>query len=791
MLPRLFSLVKENAWLIAIVALGAGLRFYGINFGLPYTYAPDETWHLAVPLRMLKEADPNPQWLGYPHLAFYLNALALLIYFLIGRALGVFQSLADLPYADVIAVGVGKLDLPAEFLISRGLTALFGTASILIVYLIGRRLHPNKLVGLIAALLFAVSPASVQNSHLIRLDTFAVFFLLLAALWIDRALIEPGWRNYIWAGVGVGLAIAGKYNAGLIVVALIVAHWLNFGRRGFMRKEIYLAGIASFIAFAITNPFSILDLPGFFKGLGMASAAQSSHAGMEGDTVAWYAEFLWGTESWLVLLALLQAARIALTRDKRGIVLLSFPVLYYAFINSFAVRNDRTVMLVIPYLDLLAALFLIFAYEKFIALRFSNRTAAALLMLVIVAMAFTPFNHSFQNNLNLLKTDSRETARLWIENNLPAGSRILVEPYGPYVDPQRFVVEGVGITERPLDWYIQNGFEYMVFSYGSYGRFYEARERYAETVQQYDAAFARFPALKRFNDGGYEIRIHQTGVTGLPAQRIGARFGIFGGWLELVGYDLKSAQAGKPIDLVLHWRTLAERREAINLTARLLDRAESEIAQSTAHIFPGGTWQAGIVRVPLSIASPGEPGLVRIELTLAAAGQGRVPVLSRNAEPVSDKLFIDALKLAPAPIPTEELQRARPANVKFGDAITLLGYMIQSQADTAIVTLYWKADAKTSNDYTVFLHLIDAKGNLRAQIDAPPRGDAYPTLLWAAGEIVRDDYSFSLRDFSAGEYRVVVGMYEQPSLARLNLFDAAGNSLGDHLILNDAVQISK
>jgi dolichyl-phosphate-mannose--protein O-mannosyl transferase len=142
----------------------AALRFWGINFGLPYTYAPDETWHLSVALGILKTGDLNPYWLGYPHLAFYLNAILLFFHYIGGRLLGAFTSTADLPYPDVLTVGVGRLDMPAEFLLARGLTALFGSASILLVYLIGRRLHPSSFVGLAGALFFAISPANVYNS---------------------------------------------------------------------------------------------------------------------------------------------------------------------------------------------------------------------------------------------------------------------------------------------------------------------------------------------------------------------------------------------------------------------------------------------------------------------------------------------------------------------------------------------------------------------------------------------------------------------------------------------------
>src|SRR5512141_2904418 len=99
MATRLARLNWALTALAGIVALGLGLRLWGINFGLPYTYAPDEAWHMSVWLAMIKNADLNPHWLGYPHLAFYVHGLVFLIYGWLGTLAGVFQSPVDLPYA--------------------------------------------------------------------------------------------------------------------------------------------------------------------------------------------------------------------------------------------------------------------------------------------------------------------------------------------------------------------------------------------------------------------------------------------------------------------------------------------------------------------------------------------------------------------------------------------------------------------------------------------------------------------------------------------------------------------
>ena len=65
------------------------------------------------------------------------------------------------------------------------------------------------------------------------------------------------------------------------------------------------------------------------------------------------------------------------------------------------------------------------------------------------------------------------------------------------------------IIDHEPEWYIENGFEYLVFSQGMYGRFYLEPERYNMQVSQYDSFFNRFELIMKFIDGDYEIRIYK------------------------------------------------------------------------------------------------------------------------------------------------------------------------------------------------------------------------------------------------------------------------------------------
>jgi hypothetical protein len=795
---------KVNWILIAVVTLGLGLRLWGIGFGLPYMYHPDEGLPVSIALRFLRTADLNPNFYNWPSLLFYLDALVYLALFGVGKILGWFVTPADLPMPEVQAIAVGKVLLPAEFWLARGLTALAGTLAIIAVYLICRELFARKSAAWLAALFVAVEILDVKNSQYIRPDTYLVLFILVSGYSAIKIVDDPRARNYVLAGIAAGLATSSKYNAALVVIPIVCAHWLRFGWRGVSRREIYFAALASLAAFLVTTPYAILDWTRFWQmgPLEDATHYATGHAGGEGNSFEWYLEVLTSALRWLLPVAIIEAMRVLLTREKKGIVLISFPIIYFAFVSLFTVHFDSTILPVIPFLIILAALGLA-RLADFLARRWllSQGAQIGLLSGMAILMAFPMLRATVEYDLSLYQIESRETARVWIEKDLPLESRIALEPYGPYVDTQRFMVAGVdGMLSHSPDWYVQNGFEYLVFSYGTYGRFYENRARYADIAAQYDALFARFSEIKRFNDGGYEIRIYKTGVTDLPTNRVAARFGIYGNWLELVGYDVRLAQAGKPLDVVLHWRALEARREPLQLTARLRDAADREIAQSSGALFgsadSGGRWREGITRVPWTMAAPAEPGLYRLELDVDVEGQGRVPVLSRASEPISDKIFIGPFKVSSAPPSPEELQRARPANIRFGDAIVLQSYSLSERArrpgDVVNLTLYWQSAAKIDKDYTVFVHLLDASGNVRAQMDAPPRGGAYPTSLWDAGEIVRDDYALALpRDLAPGDYKIEVGLYEYPALTRVIVKDASGMTLGNRLILSETITVAQ
>jgi len=136
----------------------------------------------------------------------------------------------------------------------------------------------------------------------------------------------------------------------------------------------------------------------------------------------------------------------------------------------------------------------------------------------------------------------------------------------------------------------------------------------------------------------------------------------------------------------------------------------------------------------------------------------------------------------------------RVLNLSLADNVELVGYRLDAEqvraGGVAKITLYWRAAGKIEKDYTVFTHLLDATGFLRAQQDNPPVGGTYPTRDWVSHQTIVDKYALSLpANLAAGPYRFEIGMYDA-SGKRLAILDAQGRSVDDKVLLEPIMVVA-
>ncbi len=186
--------------------------------------------------------------------------------------------------------------------VGRGLSAMFDMGSVLLVFLIGKKLFNSK-IGLLAAAFSGLAVLQIQQSHFYTVDTFSAFFTTLAAYLavvivktrfiarntdeeeierIGTKRINTGkvWIPYLKLllisavfGTVIGMAAASKVNTVFAAVLLPIAYiviWNRYPEQDPIRKselilrDLVVAAIFAILAFRIFQPYAFAG-PGFFN----------------------------------------------------------------------------------------------------------------------------------------------------------------------------------------------------------------------------------------------------------------------------------------------------------------------------------------------------------------------------------------------------------------------------------------------------------------------------------------------------------------------------------------------
>lgn len=136
-----------------------------------------------------------------------------------------------------------------------------------------------------------------------------------------------------------------------------------------------------------------------------------------------------------------------------------------------------------------------------------------------------------------------------------------------------------------------------------------------------------------------------------------------------------------------------------------------------------------------------------------------------------DGLLLFRRGAAPAAFVDTPPASAARAPIRFDDGFSLVGVEVPRatirRGEVPRVALYWRADRTPSRNWTVFVHLVDSRGVVWGQYDAPPLCGEAPTSTWTTGRILRDDYWVIPRaGIPAGDYRLVMGLYDPGGGAR-------------------------
>ena len=246
---------------------------------------------------------------------------------------------------------------------------------------------------------------------------------------------------------------------------------------------------------------------------------------------------------------------------------------------------------------------------------------------------------------------------------------------------------------------------------------------------------------------------------------------------ELISLDLlrTSVNAGEILPVRVCYRARQATDTDYTFLLHIIGPENSLIANRRSYpghgVYPTSVWHAGDVlcdtlhvRLPYDLS---QTLVYRVEFAmLDEARDERLPTFDAQGNPRPHN-FITAVRVAaidppPAPIAVAEA----------GDPVQLVDFAVPAvwpRGQTVDLTLQWAANAPLTSDLQVFVHLRDpATGQNVAQADGPPANGWYPTSWWPVGEIVPDARQFAIPpDLAPGAYRLVVGLYDLDSGARV------------------------
>lgn len=634
--------------LLVPLALFAGAlvpRMWALDWGLPTAQHVDEPALLEVAMRMLRDGTLNPRRFVYPSLPYELFAAAIRLSVWWSNLLGDPVTVRSLPVKNYHITTA-----PAIFIWSRGVTALLAAATVPLLWALGRRMFDWR-IGLLAALLLAISQFHVRYSHYITPDAPTGLFVVLALLGAWRVATTGDWRGYLLAGAGVGLSAGYKYNAGVVAIAVALAHAMYWKRALLGRPLLRLcaSGLLAALVFLATTPYAILDSATFLAEL--RESARSYAEGSRGDfNGRWdyrgYALWIWNSGLFAPGCAVAALGLpLVIRRYPRAAALLLVTIgAETLLLLSYKVHYLRNVLPVYPLIVLLAC-----AGAAALADWASARARAALGrrraleprrltnrlgMLALPALAIAVAAPHLAGTIERLRLWSRPYTLVDAVaqvGRLPRGMRVAAEVQGEIARGTFNVDVFDRLTEQTREWYRANGFRYLIVNEDrrstDEGAAYDRLVAGGRVVFQYpprragvqlgpgaavldlgehveEMKFAR--QQLSFDDKiallGYEVQ------PGKPRKRLTA----------LDGAAVRETAAGQGLQINLFWRALGTLDRDYTLSLSVLDGTGRQVAQQERSLrkedYPTSRWQPGELVIDLADLPlpPLDPGAYRV-----------------------------------------------------------------------------------------------------------------------------------------------------------------------------------
>ncbi len=476
--------------LVLVLIAAALLRFWGLSQGIGFSPGVDEPEIMERAVRMMKTGDLNPHFFDYPGLYIYVQALVAVVRFLVGAMAGKWAALAHAATEDF-------------YLWGRAVTALLGTGTVWVVYRIGLRWGART--ALLGALLLAVMPMHVRESHYVLTDVPATFLVVLTLLLSLQANERATVRAFAIAGAAAGLAAATKYNGVLALLMPLLACAMTPTLRPSRAVAILWTIAAMLGAFFVAAPYTFLDLPHFLNQFARLSSEYKAPPITTEPVWIIYLKYLRIAFGWpgtvLVLLGVISGlVRVVAGPDRLKWALVTvFPLVYFRFISGQNIIYGRYLLPLIPFLALLTGAFVVGLVARMHRMQFAprwrNLAAVGLSVIAIAPPAVTAIRY----DADAARTWTHALAYDWIRRELPPGTHLGLEGSLAIKLPGSYKTSYVKqLRHGTVESYRDKGIQYVVASSQCYGPYLDAPARFPVEYADYQEIFRQTEEVARF-----------------------------------------------------------------------------------------------------------------------------------------------------------------------------------------------------------------------------------------------------------------------------------------------------
>jgi len=381
-----------RSFIYLLIVLTLFTRFIKIDWGNGYYFHPDEN-NMAQSITQLSLKNLNPHFFAYSQFPLYLS----------------FFSLKFFNQPNNFTNSVLTLRL---------YSAIFSSLTVLILYLISKKLFKEKFYQFIFTLLIIFSPGLIQLAHFGTTESLLILVFAANIYLSQQYLQKPNNKYLILASVISGIGLATKITAIFFIFPILLS--LIFTKK---IKQTLLFLISTVLLSFLLSPFNLLDFANFKLAINYETAVAT------GKNLVFYTRQFLNTPDYLFqfthifpyvlglpvfILGLLGFFLVLFKgKGKAGVWLLIFlPALIYFLYNA---------QLFTKWTRFMSPIFFIF---PLLATYFFTKIKNKLFTLLLVIICLVP-GIMF---LNLyLRPDIRVTATDWIDSQIPQNSQVLSE----------------------------------------------------------------------------------------------------------------------------------------------------------------------------------------------------------------------------------------------------------------------------------------------------------------------------------------------------------------------------